>query len=63
MAAREITIGRDDGCGVDRQRAGRLNRLEVASAYTLVFFVMIIPLLIAMQFFAGYRSNAMGPGR
>jgi putative spermidine/putrescine transport system permease protein len=40
-----------------------LNRLEVASAYTLVFFVMIIPLLIAMQFFAGYRSNAMGPGR
>ncbi len=28
-------------------------RLEVASAYTLVFFVMIIPLLIAMQLFAG----------
>jgi len=27
-------------------------RLEVASAYTLVFFVMIIPLLIAMQIFA-----------
>jgi putative spermidine/putrescine transport system permease protein len=27
-------------------------RLEVASAYTLVFFVMIIPLLIAMQLFA-----------
>ena len=27
-------------------------RLEVASAYTLVFFVMIIPLLIAMQMFA-----------
>ena len=27
-------------------------RLEVASAYTLVFFVMIIPLLIAMQLLA-----------
>jgi len=24
-------------------------RLEVASAYTLVFFVMIVPLLMAMQ--------------
>ena len=29
-------------------------RLEVASAYTLVFFVMIIPLLTAMQIFAGW---------
>jgi putative spermidine/putrescine transport system permease protein len=28
-------------------------RLEVASAYTLVFFVMIIPLLVAMQMFSG----------
>ena len=27
-------------------------RLEVASAYTLVFFVMIIPLLVVMQIFA-----------
>jgi len=27
-------------------------RLEVASAYTLVFFVMIIPLLVAMQILA-----------
>ena len=27
-------------------------RLEVASAYTLIFFIMIIPLLVAMQFFA-----------
>jgi putative spermidine/putrescine transport system permease protein len=35
-------------------------RLEVASAYTLVFFVMIIPLLTAMQLFAGMRANAMG---
>jgi putative spermidine/putrescine transport system permease protein len=24
-------------------------RLEVASAYTLIFFVMIVPLLVAMQ--------------
>ena len=24
-------------------------RLEVASAYTLIFFIMIIPLLVAMQ--------------
>jgi putative spermidine/putrescine transport system permease protein len=32
-------------------------RLEVASAYTLVFFVMIIPLLVAMQIFAGYRGG------
>ena len=24
-------------------------RLEIASAYTLVFFVMIVPLLMAMQ--------------
>lgn len=30
-------------------------RLEVASAYTLVFFVMIIPLLVAMQLFADRR--------
>jgi putative spermidine/putrescine transport system permease protein len=27
-------------------------RLEVASAYTLIFFVMIIPLLVTMQLFA-----------
>jgi len=32
-------------------------RLEVASAYTLVFFVMIVPLLVAMQIFAGYRGS------
>jgi putative spermidine/putrescine transport system permease protein len=24
-------------------------RLEIASAYTLIFFIMIIPLLVAMQ--------------
>ena len=33
-------------------------RLEVASAYTLVFFVMIIPLLVAMQAFAGFGNGA-----
>jgi putative spermidine/putrescine transport system permease protein len=38
-------------------------RLEVASAYTLVFFVMIIPLLIAMQMFAGYRGGRAGVPR
>jgi putative spermidine/putrescine transport system permease protein len=32
-------------------------RLEVASAYTLVFFVMIVPLLVAMQVFARYRGG------
>jgi putative spermidine/putrescine transport system permease protein len=31
-------------------------RLEVASAYTLVFFIMIVPLLTAMQFFASENS-------
>jgi putative spermidine/putrescine transport system permease protein len=32
-------------------------RLEVASAYTLVFFVMIIPLLVAMQWTADRRGS------
>ncbi len=36
-------------------------RLEVASAYTLVFFVMIIPLLMAMQLAAG-RADRKGRG-
>src|SRR5215475_2279889 len=36
-------------------------RLEVASAYTLVFFVMIIPLLTAMQAFAGWGATARPP--
>lgn len=31
-------------------------RLEVASAYTLVFFVMVIPLLVAMQFAANWSA-------
>ncbi|MGE0613707.1 MAG: ABC transporter permease [Hyphomicrobiales bacterium] len=34
-------------------------RLEVASAYTLVFFVMIIPLLVAMQIFG--QMGTRGP--
>lgn len=37
-------------------------RLEVASAYTLVFFIMIIPLLVAMQFMAG-RGGLAGSRR
>lgn len=32
-------------------------RLEVASAYTLVFFIMIIPLLVAMQLFADFGAR------
>lgn len=32
-------------------------RLEVASAYTLIFFVMIVPLLVAMQIFADNGEN------
>lgn len=32
-------------------------RLEVGSAYTLIFFVMIMPLLLALQFFATPRSK------
>jgi putative spermidine/putrescine transport system permease protein len=36
-------------------------RLEVASAYTLVFFVMIIPLLVAMQTFAGFGGRGSLP--
>ncbi|WBU65377.1 ABC transporter permease [Paracoccus aerodenitrificans] len=34
-------------------------RLEIASAYTLVFFVMIVPLLMAMQW-ASARSQRIG---
>ena len=30
-------------------------RLEIASAYTLIFLIMILPLLTAMQAFSGYR--------
>jgi putative spermidine/putrescine transport system permease protein len=33
-------------------------RLEVASAYTLIFFIMIIPLLVAMQLFAEKERTA-----
>jgi putative spermidine/putrescine transport system permease protein len=31
-------------------------RLEVASAYTLIFFVIIIPLLVLMQMFAAWEQ-------
>jgi putative spermidine/putrescine transport system permease protein len=37
-------------------------RLETASAYTLIFFVMIIPLLVAMQIFAD-RTGRQGAPR
>jgi len=36
-------------------------RLEVASAYTLVFFVMIIPLLVAMQLLADGAGGKRAP--
>jgi len=36
-------------------------RLEVASAYTLVFFVMIIPLLVAMQVIADRMGRRTAP--
>ena len=32
-------------------------RLEVASAYTLIFFILIIPLLVAMQYAASYERR------
>jgi putative spermidine/putrescine transport system permease protein len=34
-------------------------RLEIASAYTLVFFVMIVPLLVALQW-ASTRAQTIG---
>ncbi len=37
-------------------------RLEIASAYTLVFFVMVIPLLVAMQWAASLTAHS-GPKR
>jgi putative spermidine/putrescine transport system permease protein len=38
-------------------------RLEVASAYTLVFFVMIIPLLVAMQMLGAGSITPTGARR
>ena len=32
-------------------------RLEVASAYTLIFFIMIIPLLLCMQYLSKEKNN------
>src|SRR5262249_59328143 len=39
-------------------------RLEIASAYTLVFFVMVVPLLLAMQAMSGsgVERGAAGAG-
>jgi putative spermidine/putrescine transport system permease protein len=36
-------------------------RLEVASAYTVVFLVMIIPLLIALQLYGQPRKDPLPP--
>jgi putative spermidine/putrescine transport system permease protein len=38
-------------------------RLEIGSAYTTIFFVMIIPLLIAIQYLAQPRKRAKAPVR
>ncbi|MEO1103527.1 MAG: ABC transporter permease subunit [Pseudomonadota bacterium] len=38
-------------------------RLEVASAYTLVFFVMIIPLLVAIQAFGAFGKPGTSSGK
>jgi putative spermidine/putrescine transport system permease protein len=35
-------------------------RLEIGSAYTLVFFVLIVPLLLALQAYAGPRTATLG---
>ena len=37
-------------------------RLEIASAYTLIFFVMIVPLLMALQW-ASARAQRIGGTR
>jgi len=36
-------------------------RLEIASAYTLVFLVMIVPPLVGLQMVAGPRRERLGP--
>jgi hypothetical protein len=36
-------------------------RLEIGSAYTLVFFIMITPLLIALQRYGLQRVTTRGP--
>ena len=36
-------------------------RLEVGSAYTLIFFLMITPLLLGLQFFAKPRRKRFLP--
>jgi putative spermidine/putrescine transport system permease protein len=37
-------------------------RLEIGSAYTIVFFFMIIPLLVAMQILSAEPGRAKGTG-
>jgi putative spermidine/putrescine transport system permease protein len=37
-------------------------RLEIGSAYTIVFFFMIIPLLVAMQLLSGEPGRGKGAG-
>ena len=59
-----VTV-RVDACGktfADGTRALEPVTLDVARGETLVFFVMIIPLLIAMQVFAGW-GGAQRAGR
>jgi putative spermidine/putrescine transport system permease protein len=34
-------------------------RLEIGSAYTIVFFLMIVPLLIGMQWLSRERTSSM----
>lgn len=36
-------------------------RLEIGSAYTIVFFIMIVPLLVAMQWLSAERKAAGSP--
>jgi putative spermidine/putrescine transport system permease protein len=38
-------------------------RLEIASAYTLVFFIMIVPLLVAIQMLGGLGETAAREAR
>lgn len=38
-------------------------RLEIGSAYTIVFFIMIVPLLVAMQWLSGRTMQTTSPAR
>ncbi len=39
------------------------SRIELASAYTIMFFLMIVPLLIAMQFWGNPMRKSKKPGK